>query len=132
MSILSTSIYDLVLINVCHFHLLLSVAQITAISRFSCLYLGSLHPRISYTVRCLILLVNLVLELLMRVGVQTDVETSEKYFPNNNLASIFRRLDRKTFEPGKFHDSTLSSWGSRHCLDFVSMFFRMQTIAEST
>ena len=35
----STSIYDLVLINVCHFHL--SVAQIMALSRYSCLYLGS-------------------------------------------------------------------------------------------
>ena len=39
----------------------------------------------------------------MRVGVQTDVGTSERYFPNNTSASLFRRLDRKTFEPGKFH-----------------------------
>ena len=47
--LLSTIIYDLVLIYVCHFHhhlLHLTVSQITALSRYSCLYLGSLHPRI--------------------------------------------------------------------------------------
>ena len=48
---LSTSIYDLVLIYVCHFHhhhhhhpvIFLSNH---GLSRYSCLYLGSLHPRI--------------------------------------------------------------------------------------
>ena len=53
---LSTSIYDLVLIYVCHFHhhfLLLTVNQIFYFSsfslillRYSCFYLGSQHPRI--------------------------------------------------------------------------------------
>ena len=44
---LSTSIYDLVLIYVCHFlHHPLRITQITQLSRYSCLYLGSLHPRI--------------------------------------------------------------------------------------
>ena len=53
---LSTSIYDLVLIYVCHFHhhfLLLTVNQIFyfssfsfILSRYSCFYLGSQHPRI--------------------------------------------------------------------------------------
>ena len=45
--ILSTSIYDLVLIYVCHFHhhfLLLTVIQIWPLSIYSCFYLGSLHP----------------------------------------------------------------------------------------
>ena len=48
---LSTSIYDLVLIYVCHFHhhflLLLRVTfpQFCTLSRYSCCYLGSLHPR---------------------------------------------------------------------------------------
>ena len=43
----STSIYDLVLIYVCHFHhhFLLIVIQIWPLSRYSCFYLGSLHPR---------------------------------------------------------------------------------------
>ena len=44
---LSTSIYDLVLIYVCHFHhhpvIFLSNH---GLSRYSCLHLGSLHPRI--------------------------------------------------------------------------------------
>ena len=55
--LLSTSIYDLVLIYVCHFHhhflLLLTVNQILyfssfslVLSRYSCFYLGSQHPRI--------------------------------------------------------------------------------------
>ena len=50
---LSTSIYDLVLIYVCHFHHHfhhLRVVQFqwnsVNLSRYSCLYLGSLHPRI--------------------------------------------------------------------------------------
>ena len=47
---LSTSIYDLVLIYVCHFHHHhhhhpLRVSQILPLSRYSCCYLGSLHPR---------------------------------------------------------------------------------------
>ena len=44
---LSTSIYDLVLIYVCHFHHHhpLRVSQIWPVSRYSCCYLGSLHPR---------------------------------------------------------------------------------------
>merc|ERR1711963_758846 len=47
---LSTSIYDLVLIYVCHFHhhphppvIFLSNH---GLSRYPCLHLGSLHPRI--------------------------------------------------------------------------------------
>ena len=54
--LLSTSIYDLVLIYVCHFHhhdFLLTVNQnmyfsssLFVLSRYSCFYLGSLHPRI--------------------------------------------------------------------------------------
>ena len=53
--ILSTSIYDLVLIYVCHFHhhFLLIVVQIMyfssyflVLSRYLCFYLGSQHPRI--------------------------------------------------------------------------------------
>ena len=48
-TILSTSIYDLVLVYVCHFHhhflLHLIVSQIWPLSRYSCCYLGSLHPR---------------------------------------------------------------------------------------
>ena len=54
--ILSTSIYDLVLLYVCHFHhhfLHLTVTQILyfssfslILSRYSCFYLGSQHPRI--------------------------------------------------------------------------------------
>ena len=44
--LLSTSIYDLVLIHVCHFHHHhLIVSQILPLSRYSCCYLGSLHPR---------------------------------------------------------------------------------------
>ena len=46
---LSTSMYDLVLIYVCHFHhhpvIFLSNH---GLSRYSCLHLGSLHPRIFY------------------------------------------------------------------------------------
>ena len=44
---LSTSIYDLVLIYVCHFHHHhpLKVSQILPLLRYSCCYLGSLHPR---------------------------------------------------------------------------------------
>ena len=42
---LSTSIYDLVLLYVCHFHHYLIVSQIWPLSRYSCCYLGSLHPR---------------------------------------------------------------------------------------
>ena len=44
---LSTSIYDLVLLYVCHFHhhYHLIVSQIWPLSRYSCCYLGSLHPR---------------------------------------------------------------------------------------
>ena len=43
----STSIYDLVLLDVCHFHHhQVIVTQIWPLSRYSCLYLGSLHPRI--------------------------------------------------------------------------------------
>ena len=49
-AILSTSIYDLVLLDVCHFHhhphRHQSFPQIWPLSRYSCLYLGSLHPRI--------------------------------------------------------------------------------------
>ena len=47
LTILSTSIYDLVLIYVCHFHHhhpALTFPQIWLISRYSCCYLGSLHP----------------------------------------------------------------------------------------
>ena len=47
-NILSTSIYDLVLIYVCHFHHhhpALTFPQIWPLSRYSCCYLGSLHPR---------------------------------------------------------------------------------------
>ena len=44
---LSTSIYDLVLIYVCHFHHHpLRVTQITQLLKYSCWYLGSPHPRI--------------------------------------------------------------------------------------
>ena len=45
---LSTSIYDLVLIYVCHFHHHPPVIFLSnnGLSRYSCLYLGSLHPRI--------------------------------------------------------------------------------------
>ena len=55
--LLSTSIYDLVLLDVCHFHhhhvthTFLSNHRDSSVfshlSRYSCLYLGSLHPRIS-------------------------------------------------------------------------------------
>ena len=56
--ILSTSIYDLVLLDVCHFHhhhhhvthTFLSnhwdSSVFSRLSRYSCLHLGSLHPRI--------------------------------------------------------------------------------------
>ena len=43
---LSTSIYDLVLIYVCHFHHHpQTFPQFRTLSRYSCCYLGSLHPR---------------------------------------------------------------------------------------
>ena len=43
----STSIYDLVLLDVCHFHHhQVIVTKIWPLSGYSCLYLGSLHPRI--------------------------------------------------------------------------------------
>ena len=46
--ILSTSIYDLVLLHVCHFHHHQHHPTFWQfrISRYSCFYLGSLHPRI--------------------------------------------------------------------------------------
>ena len=49
--LLSTSIYDLVLIYVCHFHHHHHHPHLTFLSyhwlsRYSCLHLGSLHPRI--------------------------------------------------------------------------------------
>ena len=48
--ILSTSIYDLVLIYVCHFHhhfflLRVTFPQFRTLSRYSCCHLGSLHSR---------------------------------------------------------------------------------------
>ena len=43
--ILSTSIYDLVLIHVCHFHHHQTFLSNHGLSRYSCLHLGSLHPR---------------------------------------------------------------------------------------
>ena len=47
LNFLSTSIYDLVLLNVCHFHHhQVTFPQIRPLSRYSCLHLGSLHPRI--------------------------------------------------------------------------------------
>ena len=43
---LSTSIYDLVLIYVCHFHHhQCNGCSTLALSRYSCVYFGSLHPR---------------------------------------------------------------------------------------
>ena len=44
--ILSTSIYDLVLLHVCHFHHHHLIVVQLSLSRYSCLYLGSLHPKI--------------------------------------------------------------------------------------
>ena len=52
---LSTSIYVLMLLNVCHFHHPhhhQSFPQIRPILRYSCLYLESLHPRILKTDIC--------------------------------------------------------------------------------
>ena len=43
---LSTSIYDLVLLHVCHFHHHCLIVVQLSLSRYSCLHLGSLHPRI--------------------------------------------------------------------------------------
>ena len=51
MFMLSTSIYDLVLIYVCHFlhhHLQGTFLSNQRLSRYSRLHLGSLHPRIFY------------------------------------------------------------------------------------
>ena len=42
---LSTSIYDFVLIYVCHFHHYHLIVSQIWLSRYSCFYLGSLHPR---------------------------------------------------------------------------------------
>ena len=63
--ILSTSIYDLVLLDVCHFHhqthTFLSnhwdCSEFSRLSRYSCLYLGSLHPRIFFQIKAIFLLI---------------------------------------------------------------------------
>ena len=41
-----TSVYDLVLLHVCHFHHYHLIDVQLSLSRYSCLHLGSLHPRI--------------------------------------------------------------------------------------
>ena len=50
--LLSTSIYDLVLIYVCHFHHYHQGTFLSnqGLSRYSCLHLGSLHPRIFWNI----------------------------------------------------------------------------------
>ena len=56
----------------------------------------------------------------MRLGIQTDIKSSEKCFPNQNLASLFRRIDRKTFEPGKFFIiHCLLNWWPRFCANVL-------------
>ena len=54
-SMLSTSIYDIVLLDVCHFHHhhhhLLIFPQIRPLSRYSCLHLGSCIPEI-FSLKC--------------------------------------------------------------------------------
>ena len=50
---LSTSIYDLVLTYVCHFHHHLETFLSNhGLSRYTCLHLGSLHPRIFLNYKC--------------------------------------------------------------------------------
>ena len=81
--LLSTSIYNLVLIYVCHFHhhFLLTVIQILyfssfslILSRYSCFYLGSQYPRIFYLKFYLNLAVNSHFSILWlyAVGLRID------------------------------------------------------------
>ena len=53
---LSTSIYDLVLLHVCHFHHHCLIVVQLSLSRYSCLHLGSLHPRIFFLIFFLLFL----------------------------------------------------------------------------
>ena len=80
--ILSTSIYDLVLIYVCHFHHQhhqKTFLSNQGLSRYSCLHLGSLHPRIFRLKRFLIC-----------ISLQVHLKIEHHIALNNNLSFLIK------------------------------------------